>query len=772
MGRYSIPAGQQRGGAMKTIKSLLPDEVNSPEKLDEQMEFNLIAGHGITLTKSIMIVPENTFIIFMGPSGFILYAAHIREALLTGWGNRQQYMETMYKEFVTGETHSRPYPGALVYTPGDVMHNMRISFDNTYSDETFFRTGVYPLPVTDVKEFGGESDIFKIPFLVNLVKTHPTKMRPIVTKKLKSEMEPTWKRLLDSDDANNAYLLLSNGNESLKKLETWFEDPHDIQTIINKYAIDNSHGNRFKSLTKRKLSALLKDLGSGSGRKKYKFYIVSSCRPDDLDYGLTAETAERGQVPKYFGPITNVLQSRRQLRRTSFSLKGEDVVCPLGPGVRPMNLARLKGALEEIGDGGFEGKLEKRLIEFLYRYFFEKTGGAEGEGSLTYHTEMEIQQFATVINLLYIDYPLLNSEAEANAEKRREFEKILKTLQGIFKDYVLGTKKNLDEDVLHTGTPVPRQILYSLGYGKGIKINNTEWDQILRRVDKMMAKEVAAAASAKERAEKEEAIAKYTSAIDLNMDANHMKVIYVEFKKKGEEWSSKSAEIKDKMKKHDDIEPLKIDAEPRTRVEADSLVKRLREHTRKLHDLLGESYTMSGELFKILLVLEDRLIRGYELSEKHFHAYLTADLNMDEEMREMFMKPYHDMKKEMVDMKELYQQYKVELAKIPKMVGDAVATNNRAIDTYLLAPAAAGPATKEKSKGSPGAAGDTKGKTKSLPAAALAAAAATAAPVPTAPTGKSVPAWVLKMRERQAARNTRSKNSKKGGGRRTRRRGT
>jgi hypothetical protein len=107
------------------------------------------------------------------------------------------------------------------------------------------------------------------------------------------------------------------------------------------------------------------------------------------------------------------------LRRASFSAKGEDEVCPLGPGVRPMNLEILARALREFPaeEGGF--------IRILRAAFFNKDG--------SYKRRTPTIDLMDVLDALFKPYPGASEQANA----------VLLTAQAIFKGYLVGLKRDV-----------------------------------------------------------------------------------------------------------------------------------------------------------------------------------------------------------------------------------------------------------------------------------------------------------------------------------------
>jgi hypothetical protein len=453
-----------RGGALQRIGRLTPD-ITGPEQLEEKCEFSYLSAHGLSNMESLMIVPENTFILFMGHSGFNAYINDIKKGLIIN-PNKDNYIQDMYnvffKDMPTNANNElnrviRPYPHAYVYTPGDIIHDMTLDFKSSQV-EALFRMGLYTLPLPVAGDFMYNTKCLLIPFLIeysknprnpgaDLIRIHPDKQR-------------VWAELglFDYDKIANTYMTFFYNKT---KLVDWFENADVFNTVMRSIISphfmrrddgpDDPHKNKIPTdiLNPERdgrinLTGLL---GNYPTEKKYRFIIITACRSPDLDPvrslnpSYEAKNTISDPDPMRLPPETSV--DRRLLRRASFSAKGPDVVCPLGPGIRPMNLTPLKDLLNTIKN---IKPLLRPVADFIgyavYRvdkpYLFIKNN--DGDYIFNY-VSIPTPSLFRFIDSVYIDYPLLANTPSST--KREEivkdfFKKFISTARAIFESYGRG----------------------------------------------------------------------------------------------------------------------------------------------------------------------------------------------------------------------------------------------------------------------------------------------------------------------------------------------
>ncbi len=473
-----------RGGALKNIGSITPD-ITSPEVLDELCEFDLLFAHGMSMIDEFMIVPENTFILFMTPSSTFLHTRRIQNKLLSQ--SRDKYMNDMYNVFFKG-THNdpmlRPYEGAYVYTPGDIINNTRLSFTSEDHNPYALRIGMYPLPITSLSDFGLRPTISIIPFIINKI---------INTKEIDADKFAAdagikaieeWNSITKQptiDDMERAYMIIWGERPHLRELRDWFENVTTVlDKYIDKYIMNGEFGNKISYndpfINNKKLSSVAEVLNGVAPEKKYRFIIVTSCRPPNIDTfaeGLGEWESHRKLTVSDPSKL-DVPTSWRTIRRGSFSAKGSDVTCPLGPGVRPMNLAHIKIALEDIL---FKKKLvfnkdsrEGRFIDTAINVFFRRVDNNSVK-VLHYKPSINSKVFAKFLNILYMDYPILQRNNMNDASNA--FKIILEGFRGILNEYVLGIRMDTMAQGKNTGKTLGTELLQLLKYpGPKLETNN------------------------------------------------------------------------------------------------------------------------------------------------------------------------------------------------------------------------------------------------------------------------------------------------------------
>lgn len=158
-----------KGGALPFLP--LPDTVTNGKDLKAMMDFIYVSCHGAQ-DNHVFLVPENTFILFRGPSGVSVPLAKTEDELL----NKVKYLpdrkganestparietkkdawfQTMYddirardflKEILFDPSNPEAPKTTAIYTPGDVIQNLILQFENI--SPLFFLTGIYELPM-------------------------------------------------------------------------------------------------------------------------------------------------------------------------------------------------------------------------------------------------------------------------------------------------------------------------------------------------------------------------------------------------------------------------------------------------------------------------------------------------------------------------------------------------------------------------------------------------------------------------------------------------
>jgi hypothetical protein len=819
-----------RGGALRHVGSLTPD-ITGAEKLDELCEFDLIDAHGAAMTNNFMIVPENTFILFGTPSSSYYYSRKGKR-LLTYPSNgsrdaRATYMQNMYDVFFSGSRDSsdlRPYEGAYIYTPGDILHNTSISLRTNLNSPTFFRMGMYPLPIQNHEEFIHDKHRYIVEFIVNEIKSGKLDKGEFERQAGIKHAE-NWKKVMDAPDAKKAYLDIGDSNTAFQKLSAWFENlDYVLRNIIDVYATNSKHGNKISMaddlIFKDGRTTLAHILRFTEKDKKYRFIVVHTCRPPDIRINVPTlmnnERVEELTLPNPGNMPLNAPPSWRTTRRASFSAKGEDVVCPLGPGVRPMNLARLKTALKDFlfsepSKLAHLTKQEEQLITYISDTVFAIV---PYHRMILYQVVVPLDKFSILIDLIHMKYPPPENRNAPEASKRIEFMHILETARGIFRDYVLGFRLNV-HGMAREGADetIGYNMLKHFGRPTDPLLPWANRKQNIKNMIRAMEAEPAAMARATEYAEKVEK--KKAEAAAASAEAKKRKIEFIT--SSIERYTTKLDTLLENMETYEkegkftlpDITTLQPDAVTISRNHPVTVAEYYRSIKQPVTDaeyyrIIYNLMTSETSLYKTLTRLDNLnikirdVIHFININFKQKYEFLTKRLNIEnaehdfqEEITSKY-KPMMDTVMEIynkaISLDESLDAFRI---KIQTMIEEVTALRDKyraEVDALHASgrSAAATTAPKPAAAAAPKPAAGKKPHQKQAapkpPAAAAAAApkppaaAAAAAPKPPAASKKSgaattkeTPAWVVKMREKQAARNAAAK-TKKGGRRLLRRR--
>ena len=442
-----------RGGALQRIGRLTP-EITRSSQLKEMCEFSYLSAHGQSSMESLMIVPKNTFILFMGRSGFSTFIGDTNERLFIN-SNEDKYINDMYnvffKESSTNDDRKldasmRPYSDAYVYTPGDLIHDMLIDF-NSMPHEGFFRLGYYTLPLPEPRDFIPSAETLMIPFLVEYSKQYneDPEANPI---KIAKDKKEAWNLLATLDHAEMIKYYEDHFYNKFN-IKDWFENDDVLNNIMN-YVITpycmrtDDINNKIQLDTMEyenspgeiRLSALLRNYPS---EKNYRFIIITACRPPDIDPEPSPEFSYENRLkvsepdPQRLPPGTSV--GRKFLRRASFSAKGPDVVCPLGAGLRPMNLMPLKDLFNSMGDVHFP----KTESDFINSLVVTRVLIKNRLNQYVFGTEsIQSHVFFMFIDNLYKTYSLLTTTDPKEQGAKEFFTRFLFTARAIFQSYAQG----------------------------------------------------------------------------------------------------------------------------------------------------------------------------------------------------------------------------------------------------------------------------------------------------------------------------------------------
>ena len=488
-----MPRRTQTGGALKKIGSLTPT-ITSPETMAEQCQFQLLFAHGSTIMNQLMIVPKDTFLLFLGPSGYYNYPAKMNKALVLAnmFRTIDAYYKNMYdnffsKEDVRAERPAYPYPSSQIYTPGDIIHDINLSFYSDHKQKVVFFYGYHTLPITETPLEANDSiadpltnhtmllkSTQYVPYVLYLIAKGNIGETLLNTFQLKPEVKDEFDRLVTGSTFNAIDNGLTTLNQTKKEdiyeLDYWFTNPDNVmKAVITPY--EQSHPNNQYNFTRKvrtNLSTVLQEYPNTEigSPKQYRFIMIQACRGPDVELG-TFHNPSYSNWNRYrnLPPSQLTLASvpQKLARRMSFSAKQSAEVCPLGVGAPPMNLASVKKAMEDIAPHIKEytdvigGRHEHEFLRLIYESFFGikptvKVRIVKKGELLSYATTVNIRTFLIAIDRAFQRFPLLESKdpekedpAEADPEKaatKLRFQNVVGTFQNMVRAYATSAAVN------------------------------------------------------------------------------------------------------------------------------------------------------------------------------------------------------------------------------------------------------------------------------------------------------------------------------------------
>ncbi len=371
------------GGSKETLGDTLPGIV-SPEAMHEHIEFYYVSAHGRTNLSEYYVVPENTFVFYLGFSGFVkisgrednpdldrmLFPGGYESVVFEESNNsnsnennngvnrnaerikeQSAYWDELYKNFITGKQRSyRLYPKASIYVPGDIVPQTILSFNSDFSD--FWRKGVFTLPIRQdlLDTFTREERKETMTQFMLIDNKGDVPVEYFTKAVFKPGKEAEWQTLKVDDKAE-----LTNEQE---KPEYWFENPSAFDDFVNEYLRhdpDNLVETHAVPLDKNR-TPISNVLNMIPNTKQYRFFIVTSCRtPYNVDQGDKIYFKTLADRTKYMYPNPanlprNLKPQYRIARRASFSAKQtEEDVCSHTQ-EPAMNLLRVNAIVHEVLD--------------------------------------------------------------------------------------------------------------------------------------------------------------------------------------------------------------------------------------------------------------------------------------------------------------------------------------------------------------------------------------------------------------------------------------
>lgn len=497
-----------RGGAVTVLKHLQP-EIPNAERFTEAVDLFYLSAHGATDFSSITIVPENTFVVFLGISGFIHYVGiqefpnflkllnprfiDISEGSSRPEGGptteEEEYYQRIYDNYITGRTDEYvPYEHSMVYVPGDILPNSEFTFDSDKG--AFWAKGLFKLPVSVETAQKLEPAYDENLYIIRVMDLYTRGEIP-QAKLDQAQVLP------ERRDDLTALMVLGNSKECIdyltisygpRKWQTfnWFSHPEVLQDSVDLEQFDKGE-NVFKDMVgyndeigeditvkdiKLELSTLLGQLPA-YGTKQYKLLIIGSCRgpinvrsayEDALRAKSRHSVPVAGNLPRKVDPQT------RLARQFSFSAKQELCASPDEPtfSAQPLKeLSRQGGTVIALSREYLEDtrdELPLELIRTINGFFTFRNGIPH------YFTKIPMSRFATFLSLLTYPYPILDNTDPKYAPLKTFIQECLRVGRQQFGPFIVQLREFLGE---HASASVSIGDLLRIISGLGARSRNT-----------------------------------------------------------------------------------------------------------------------------------------------------------------------------------------------------------------------------------------------------------------------------------------------------------
>lgn len=463
----------QRGGGKQYIGDLAP-EVTSPDTLSANCDFLYVSGHGVTNLDGWMVVPENTFIVFIGFSGFITKVAHKAEWLIHD-KTTEGYFKGMYDTYFReggSNAKQKPYADQHVYVPGDLLPITTINFKSGIQNR--WDKGIFECPVRDPSVFDIEAPENNLVYYLGefLRKRNSEDIiegNAII--ELSKPKRPAWDTFVALSKTDKLKFLEQNPEK--KELSEWFEMPSKIQYLVDVQFKSNPDNLWRRLQDGAVLSHMLTDV---TRRKRYNFIIVSSCRPPVnslvTDYGRWFKRDELKAILSAKDPrnLPEAVNTRRRFaRRASFSVKPSDEICATTDDP-PMNLSKTILALEKIVPLMPIGAMEDKYINKLNAMFYSENRSTRK----SLQSWLKIEDISELLlNRVFYPYPILSTEKPEDELKRVAFTHLIHSIKAALGAFMVGVHfdTKTDEKRLHL---LGRQVLEQAGYADRERPLNVE----------------------------------------------------------------------------------------------------------------------------------------------------------------------------------------------------------------------------------------------------------------------------------------------------------
>ena len=431
------------GGSLEHLGDTLPDIV-SPEAMHENVEFYYVSAHGKTNLSEYYVVPENTFVFYLGFSGFVKISGvadnpDLDRMLFPGGYNGNPrvslYWKELYQNFFTGDKETyKLYPAASIYVPGDLVPQTSLSFNSDTKD--FWKKGIFTLPIReDLLETFTRANVDTI--VTEFIKMDADGLIPgelFGQAIFKSGKEAEWRAKKETINHIN-----ENDEEDLGNLSDWFENPSAFQDFSNKHLQsdeDNLVGKYNIPLVKGRttMSTMFSKIVSD---KTYRFFIVTSCRgpynvtKEDKIYFKSLKDRAQYMYPNPTDLPAEVKPQYRIARRASFAAKEFEEDCGLS--TEPaMNLIRIQSIVKQMLEAQvFEKYLDTHKEDEQIASLLRAIQG------LHYASSIHVSALARLLDVTTRKYAFVDDET-VDIQQKEAFLELLGALQSAFGFFIYG----------------------------------------------------------------------------------------------------------------------------------------------------------------------------------------------------------------------------------------------------------------------------------------------------------------------------------------------
>jgi len=499
-----------RGGAVTVLKHL-QTEIPNAQRFSEAFDILYLSAHGATDFSSVTIVPEHTFVVFLGISGFIRYVGihefpnflhlmnpefiDISEGSSRPEGGsttqQEEYYQRIYDNYITGRTDEYvPYEHSMVYVPGDILPNSEFTF--TSDKGAFWAKGLFKLPVSVETAQKLEPQYDENQYIIRVMDLYTRGEIP-QAKLDQAQVLPERRddlmalMVLATSKERIDYLTISYGPRKWQTFN-WFSHPEVLQDSVDLEQFDKGESIykdmvgfgddigediTVKDLT-IELSTLFGQLPT-YGTKQYKLLIIGTCRGPIGVRSAYEDALDKILESRYTAPVAGNLPrkvepERRLARQFSFSAKQELCASPDEPtfSAQPLKELSQQGGTvialsrEYASDTGDDLPLE--LIRTINGFFTFRNGVPH------YFTKIPMSRFATFLSLLTYPYPILENTDPKYAPLKIFIQECLRIGRQQFGPFIIQLREFLGE---HASASVSIGDLLRTITGLGARSKNT-----------------------------------------------------------------------------------------------------------------------------------------------------------------------------------------------------------------------------------------------------------------------------------------------------------